>query len=135
MARFRSYSAPSSRRKTVARGAAAGSTRTRSWSGSCTTRSGSTCVRPKCGSAADRPVAKKHWGQCRPQCPSAMSAVLFRDIQQCSGVQILIRPRCAAAYLLRSRWCRSYLSISARDDCFFSDDVIERHHLESGHRR
>ena len=63
---------------------------TPSWTGSCTTRSGSTWARPTCGSAADRPVAiKKHRGQCRPRCPSAISAVLFRDIQQCSSEQIL----------------------------------------------
>lgn len=65
---------------------------TPSWTGSCTTRSGSTWARPTCGSAADRPVAiKKHRGQCRPRCPSAISAALFRDIQQCSSEQILNR--------------------------------------------
>jgi len=58
--------------------------------GSCTTRSGPPWARPTCGSAADRPVAiKKHRGQCRPRCPSAISAVPFRDIRQCSSEQIL----------------------------------------------
>ena len=63
---------------------------TPSWTGSRTTRSGSTWARPTCGSAADRPVTiKKHRGQCRPRCPSAIPAVPFRDIRQCSSSQIL----------------------------------------------
>lgn len=58
--------------------------------GSCTTRSGSAWARQTCGSAADRPPAiKGHRGQCQSRCPSAISAVLFRDIQQCSSEQIL----------------------------------------------
>ena len=52
---------------------------------------GSTGARPTCGSVAHRPVTiKKHRGQCRPRCPSAISAVPFRDIRQCSSEQILI---------------------------------------------
>ena len=71
---------------------AAGCMRTPSWTGSCTTRSGSTWARQTCASAADRPVAiKGHRGRCRPRCPSAISAVLFRDIQQCSSEQILMQ--------------------------------------------
>ena len=67
---------------------------TPSWTGSCTTRSGSTWARQTCGSAADRPLEiKKHRGQCRPRCPSAISAVPFRDIRQCSSEQILRSPQ------------------------------------------
>ena len=52
---------------------------------------GSTGARPTYGSVAHRPVTiKKHRGQCRPRCPSAISAVPFRDIRQCSSEQILI---------------------------------------------
>ena len=84
-------SARSSRRRTGTRGSVAGCMPTPSWTGSCTTRSGSTWARPTCGSAADRPIAiKRHRGQCRPRCPGAISAVPFRDIQQCSSEQILI---------------------------------------------
>lgn len=55
-----------------------------------TTRFGSTWERPSCGIAADRPAAiKRHRGHRRPRCPSAISAVPFRDIRQCSGEQIL----------------------------------------------
>lgn len=72
------------------RGSATECMPTPSWTGSCTTRSGSTWARQTCGSAADRPLAiKKHRGQCRPRCPSAISAVPFRDIRQCSSEQIL----------------------------------------------
>lgn len=47
----------------------------------------------------DKPVAKKHRGQCRHRCPSAITAVLFRDIQQCSSGQILSQRAMAPKYL------------------------------------
>ena len=34
-------------------------------------------------------LVSKHRVQCRPRCPSAISAVPFRDIQLCSSEQIL----------------------------------------------
>lgn len=55
-----------------------------------TTRSGSTWARPTCGSAADRQEAiKRRRGHRWPRRPSVITAVPFRDIQQCSSEQIL----------------------------------------------
>lgn len=95
----------SSRRRTGARGSAAGCMPTTSWTGPCTTRPGSTWARPTRGSAADRPTAIKSTGNSAGPGAQARYRPPFHDIRQRSSEQMLTavcrpcpwrpRPRCA----------------------------------------